>query len=102
MQRKRWNGWSRVPKAKNPQNGLQARPIENFWALLASAVYAKGLEAKNETELFSRIKRKLKEIDVSVIQTMMRGVRTQLRKIAYSGPLAVMCRWFLNRIILFF
>jgi hypothetical protein len=31
-----------VLKADNPQKGLQARPIENFWALLARAVYAKG------------------------------------------------------------
>jgi hypothetical protein len=31
-----------VPKGDNASNVPQARPIENFWALLACAVYAKG------------------------------------------------------------
>jgi hypothetical protein len=46
MQRKHWNGWMRKkikigPKADNPANVPQPRPIEHFWALLARAVYAK-------------------------------------------------------------
>jgi hypothetical protein len=45
-----------VPKADNPTNVPPTLPIEHFWALLARAVYAKGWEAKNETELCSRIK----------------------------------------------
>jgi hypothetical protein len=61
-----------VPKADSPLNVSQARPIENFWALLARAIYAKGWEAKNEAELCGRIKMKLKVIDVSVVKTMMR------------------------------
>jgi hypothetical protein len=44
---------------------------------------------KNEAELCGRIQRKLKNIDVSVVQTMMRGVRTKIHKIADNGPLAV-------------
>jgi hypothetical protein len=47
MQRKRWNGWKNikiVPKTDN-------RPIENVWALVARAVYARKWEAKNEAEL---------------------------------------------------
>jgi hypothetical protein len=39
-----------VPKADNPLNVPQVRSIEHFWALLARAVYAKGYEAKNETD----------------------------------------------------
>jgi hypothetical protein len=54
--------------------------------LLARTVYIKELEAKNETEHCGRIKWNLKEINVSVIQTMMRGVRTKIRKIADNGP----------------
>jgi hypothetical protein len=57
--------------------------------LLARADYAKRWEAKNSAELCGRIKRKLKKIDVSVVQTMMRGVQTKLRKIADNVPLAV-------------
>jgi hypothetical protein len=58
-----------------------------FWSDLASCHYA-----KNEAELSGSIKRKLKEIDVYVVQTMMKGVRTKLRKIADTGRLAVMCK----------
>jgi hypothetical protein len=36
-----------VPKADNPPNVPQAPPIENFWTLLALAVYVKGWVAKN-------------------------------------------------------
>jgi hypothetical protein len=79
-----------VHKADSPPNVPQARPVENFWALLARAVYAKGWKAKNKAELSGRIKRKLKEIDVEVVQTMMRGVRTKLRETADNVPLLVM------------
>jgi hypothetical protein len=40
------------------------------------------MRSKNEAELCGRIKRRLKEIYVSVVQTMMRSVQTKLRKIA--------------------
>jgi hypothetical protein len=68
----------------------QARPIESFGVLLARAVNVKGWKAKNEAELCGRIKTEVKEIDVSVVQTKMRGVPTKLRKLADNGPLAVM------------
>jgi hypothetical protein len=48
-----------VPEADSPPNVPQARHIENFWALLARVVYAKGWEAKNEPELCGRIKMRL-------------------------------------------
>jgi hypothetical protein len=76
----------------------QARPFQNFWALVARAVYAKEWEAKNEAELCGRIKRKLKEIDITFGQTMMRDVRTQLRNIADNGPLVVMWNvWYVRQ-----
>jgi hypothetical protein len=46
-----------VPKADSPPNVSQARPIENFWAMLSGAVYAKGCETKNKAELCGGIKR---------------------------------------------
>jgi ribosomal protein S8 len=67
----------------------QARLFEKFCHLLARTVYIKELEAKNETAHCGRIKRNLKKINVSVIQTMMRGVRTKIRKIADNRPLAL-------------
>jgi hypothetical protein len=56
-----------VAKADKPSNLPQARLIENVWALLARAVYAKEWEEKNKAELCGTIERKLKEIDVSVV-----------------------------------
>jgi hypothetical protein len=79
-----------VPKVDNPLKCPQAQSIQHFWALVARAVYAKGWEAKNETEPCGRIKRQLKEIDITFGQTMMRDVRTQLRNIADNGPLVFM------------
>jgi hypothetical protein len=69
MKRKRWNSWRRK-KADNPPNVPQARPIEIFCSL------GQKIESKNEAELCGRIKKKLIEIDVCVvqIQTMMRVV----------------------------
>jgi hypothetical protein len=57
-------------QADNLTNVPQARLIENVWALLARAVYAKRWEEKNKAELCGTIKRKLKEIEVSVVKTM--------------------------------
>lgn len=79
-----------VPKKDNPPNVPQARPIENFWAVLKRMVYEKGWEAQNEQQLIGRIKRKLKEMDKSVIQSMMDNVKYILRKIEDNGPLSVL------------
>lgn len=77
-----------VPQKDNPPNVPQARPIENFWAVLTRLVYNKGWEAKNLPQLIGRIKRKLKEVDQSVIQRMMNNIGKVLRKIEDEGPLA--------------
>lgn len=79
-----------VPKNDNPPNVPQARPIERFWAILSRGVYENGWEAQNHQQLIRRIKRKLKEIDVSVVQNMILGVPKILRKIEDNGPLAAM------------
>jgi hypothetical protein len=41
----------KVPKADSPPNVPQARRIENFWDLLARAVYAKGKDGKQKMRL---------------------------------------------------
>ena len=74
-----------VAKNINPPNIPQARPIENFWAVLAQKVYEKGWEATNQDQLVRRIKAKISEFDVSFYQTLMRGVNEKLRNIAEQG-----------------
>lgn len=79
-----------VPKKDNPPNVPQARPIENFWAVLKRMVYEKGWEARNEQELINRIKRKLKQIEINTVQNLNRDIRSTLRKIEDNGPLSVL------------
>lgn len=75
-----------VPKEANPPNVPKARPIEDFWAILAMKVYEGGWEAKTERQLSLRINKKIKEIDLTVVQTMMKEIRSKLRKIEDKGP----------------
>lgn len=75
-----------VPRQDNPPNLPQARPIEDFWALLSRKVYDGGWQAENEEQLRRRIFRKIGEIDVQVVQNLMRDVRRKLRLIEQHGP----------------
>lgn len=76
-----------VPKEDNPPNVPQARPVENFWGVLDRMVYDNGWEAKTELHLVNRIAQKLKEIDITVVQAMMKTIKKTLRKIEDNGPL---------------
>lgn len=80
------NGIRFVTKNCNPQNCPQARPVETFWSILKNMVYDEGWEAKNLTQLQRRIAMKLEEIDITVVQKMFSGIKSQLRKIAHNGP----------------
>jgi transposase len=78
-----------VPKVDNPPNLPQARPIEEFWAILSRKIYNNGWEAQNEEQLRRRISRKIREIDAVVVQRMMQRVRGKLRQIENNGPLSI-------------
>ena len=75
-----------VPRDANPPNLPAARPIENFWALLAREVYKNGWEAKTKQQLVNRIIYCSKKVSVETVQKMMRSVRTKLRAIEDMGP----------------
>ena len=72
-----------VPKAINPPNIPQGRPIEDFWGVLAQLVYEKNWEATTVKQLERRIRKKLKEIHITLLQSMMEKVKNNLRKNAY-------------------
>lgn len=76
-----------IPKNDNPPNLPQARPIEDFWAVLSRKVYDGGWQAENEEQLRRRIFRKIREVDVQAVQNLMRDVRRKLRLIEQHGPL---------------
>ena len=60
-----------IPKQTNPPKVPKARPIEDFWSMLGDKVYEGGWEATNEIQLQRRIRQKIKEIDIDVVQHMM-------------------------------
>lgn len=76
-----------VPKCANPPNIPKARPIENFWTLLCQKVYEDGWEAKSNQQLKNRIKLCARKVDMNVVQKMIGGIKSKLRKIEDHGPL---------------
>ena len=75
-----------VDKEFNLQNCPQACPIETLWSILKNMVYDEGWEAKTIDHLQRRIAKKLKDIDIKIVQHTFSGIRKQLRKIADNGP----------------
>lgn len=78
-----------IPKDSNPPNVPQARPIEDFWSYLSQLVYENGWQAKSKRSLVLRIRSKLKKVDINYLQSIMKGVKGKLRKIADNGPLSL-------------
>ena len=72
----------------NPPNVPQARPIENYWANLVLKVHFINC-AFAKTQFIRRIINKLKDFDHKELQTLMKGVRQKLHKIADKGPYRV-------------
>lgn len=80
-----------VPKQVNPPNLPKARPIEDFWSILADKVYHGGWLATTEQQLINRIKQQqLKQFDLKSIQTMMLEVRKKLRKVEEQEPFSIL------------
>ena len=77
-----------VPQVMDPPNIPQTWPIESFWGCLGSKVYEDGCEAKTNYQLNNIIKSKLKEFDEKYLQSLMKGIKANLRKIADSGVYA--------------
>ena len=79
------NRINHVDKANNPANLPECRPIEDFWSILKGKVYANNWQAKNIKILEERIKKCLKEIDPSTIQTLMEGVIKRIDEVRRLG-----------------
>lgn len=79
-----------VPKEVNPPNVPKARPIEDFWSILSRLVYSDGWEATSCKQLKTRIRKRVKDVDLEVVQNMLKKVPTKLRKIEEEGPFAIL------------
>ncbi len=64
-----------ISKKDNPPKVPKARPIEDFWSMLADKVYEGGWEATTELQLKRRISNKIKEIDMEVFKDMMKTIK---------------------------
>ena len=74
-----------IPKAVNPPNAPQIRPIETSWAILKGRVYENDWSAKNFACLRRRIREKLKGFDHKFCQRLFRHVRQKIRLASEVG-----------------
>ena len=74
-----------VPKAINPPNISQCRPVEDFFGILATKVYARNWVAKDTPALVARIRRCAREFPLQVVHDMMTTTRTILRNTYTHG-----------------
>ncbi len=69
----------------NPANVPEARPIEDYWAILKREVYMDGWTANNVDKLESRIRHCLKKMDVKVVQNLVATTHKRLDEIRRYG-----------------
>ena len=74
-----------LPKDMNPANLPEARPIEDFWAILKREEYMDGWTADIVDQLESRIKNCLRKIDVKVVQDLVATTHKRLDQIHRFG-----------------
>jgi hypothetical protein len=73
-----------VPKDLNPLKLPEARPIEDFWAILKRDVYMDGWTANNVDKLEFRIRYCLRKIDFKAAQELV--ATTYKRLLTLSNP----------------
>jgi len=73
-----------VPKVRNPPNVPEARPIEDFWAILKSLVYEGNWQATSIPQLKCRIEYCLKKMDPEVAKRYARETSVRLGRIAFN------------------
>ncbi len=78
-----------VDKKVNPPNVSQIRPIQCFWAILQNKIYANEWTTDLVPKLIRRIKTIIRITPENLAQTLMRGLKTKIRKAADRGPLSV-------------
>ena len=78
-----------VPITISPTNILQGCPIEDFWGVLVQLIYEHNWEATTTKQLERRIRKTLKEIDITLLQSMMENVRKNLRKVYTEGIFSI-------------
>ena len=83
------NGVNYVPKVINPTEVPQCRPIEDFFGVLATYVYAQNWIAKDTEALKRRIRSCIAKIPESTVKAASRAVRNRLLRAYRDGILSV-------------
>ena len=77
------------PESKNPQNILQLRPIERFWANLHWKIHEISWIANSSDHFKHRIKAKIKKFDVADFKSLCRRDRSKIADASERTPLSV-------------
>ena len=80
-----------MPKHINLANVPEARPIEDFWAIIKKIVYKNGWTAQNIDKLKDRIRWAFRNIDVKVVQQLASTVHNRLDQVRRYGPIIFFC-----------
>ncbi len=64
-----------------PSCSPDLNPQENVWGILVRAVYAGGQQYSSVAQLHAAIDRAWNEIDVTVLQKLIQGMRRRLLKV---------------------
>jgi len=83
------NGVNYVPKVINPTEVPQCRPIEDFFGVLATYVYAQNWIAKDTEALKRRIRSCIAKIPESTVKAASQAVRKRLLRAYRNGILSV-------------
>ena len=78
-----------IPKTTNPPKVAQGRPIEDFRGVLVQLIREHNLEAKTTKQLERRIRKILKKINITLLQSMMENVRKNFRKMYTEGVFSI-------------
>ncbi len=76
-------------REENPPNVPQLRNIERFWAHLKTNVYSEGWTAGSVEQLIKKIKRQIKKLPESYLQSLLSCTKTEMLIAADNRPLPV-------------
>ena len=76
-------------KDHNPANVTKCEPIENFWSTRKTKVYENAWKAAKNFQLKRKLKKCLKEIDLSCFHNDFSRIQTNLRKVYRNIPFYV-------------
>ena len=74
-----------VPKASNPANAPEMRPIEDFWTEIKRLVYDGGWEAENLAQLHNRIDYAFKKVNMERIHSLGKASLARVDSVRRHG-----------------